>query len=192
MNYLAHLYLADNTAHSLLGNLMADFVKGKLDDNYPPELLKGIKLHRQVDKYTDNHDIFRLSKKRVRKDLSRYAGILIDVYYDHFLATNWELYSQTSLNHQLDIWLDTLDTNYEFEIPEKLEIVLETLQKDKWILNYKNLDGIEKALVRISQRIRFKNNLSSGIHDLKDNYDELNKDFKCFFPQLLAFVQNSA
>src|SRR6476469_1163611 len=99
MNYLAHLYLADNSPESILGNLLGDFVKCQAAFNiYPIAIKKGIQLHRQVDAYTDSHAVVRESKKLISNINKRYAGIIIDVFYDHFLAKNWLTYSSIPLN----------------------------------------------------------------------------------------------
>ncbi len=94
MNYLAHFFLAENTPESLLGNLLGDFVKGSAVNLYPQEIIKGIYLHRKVDSYTDSHAIVRSSKSLVCSQRRRFAGVLIDVFYDHFLAKNWREYSE--------------------------------------------------------------------------------------------------
>src|SRR6476661_6124760 len=97
MNYLAHLFLSEGTPESLIGNLLGDFVKGTPVNLYPEEIRKGIDLHRKVDSYTDSHAIVRSSKSLVCADRRRFAGVLIDVFYDHFLAKNWLEYSEIPL-----------------------------------------------------------------------------------------------
>jgi acyl carrier protein phosphodiesterase len=86
MNYLAHLYLAGDSPESILGNLIGDFLKGTTVDSYSESIRKGIQLHKQVDRYTDLHDIVRKSKQLISPVNKRYAGIIVDVFYDHFLA----------------------------------------------------------------------------------------------------------
>ena len=93
MNYLAHLYLAEDSDESLLGNLLGDFVKGRLEEQYSPEIIKGIKTHRKVDAYTDFNQNFLACKKLLRPDRRRFAGIIVDMSFDHFLAKNWADYS---------------------------------------------------------------------------------------------------
>jgi len=97
MNYLAHLYLGQGSAQSLIGSLMGDFIRGHLDESLPLAIRQGIWLHRKIDAFTDAHPVFRASKGRLRPPLRRYAGILVDVFYDHFLARDWALYSSVSL-----------------------------------------------------------------------------------------------
>ena len=96
MNYLAHLYLAGNDAEALIGSLMGDFIKGRVDPDLPPVLRQAILQHRRIDSFTDAHPIVRRSKQRVTNEFRRYAGILIDVFYDHFLAREWSQYSDVS------------------------------------------------------------------------------------------------
>ncbi len=97
MNYLAHLHLAEDSDESLLGNLLGDFVKGHLGNEYSPEIIKGIKTHRKVDAYTDSNEKFLACKKLLRPDRRRFAGIIVDLSFDHFLAKNWSQYSNVEL-----------------------------------------------------------------------------------------------
>ncbi len=97
MNYLAHIYLAGDSEESLLGNIMGDFVKGSIGDGFHPEIEKGIRTHRKVDVFTDSHEIFRASKKLMSPERRRFAGVIIDLAFDHLLSKNWASYSDTDL-----------------------------------------------------------------------------------------------
>lgn len=189
MNYLAHLFLADNNAHSLLGNLMGDFVKGNVKGKYPSTISNGILMHREVDKFTDSHSVVELSKKRVNTERRRYAGILVDVFYDHFLAINWHQYSKISLDEQIDEWMCTIGES-EFDlIPERMLVVLDKIKNQRLLQSYQTENGIALILERISGRIRFQNDLADGIQDFKSCYEQLNDDFNVFFPELLEHVK---
>ena len=105
MNYLAHLFLSEGTPESLIGNLLGDFVKGTAVNLYSEEIRKGIDLHRKVDSYTDSHAIVRSSKSLVSSHRRRFAGVLIDVFYDHFLVKNWLEYSEIPVpDFSLDVY----------------------------------------------------------------------------------------
>jgi len=190
MNYLAHLFLADCDRLSLLGNLMGDFVKGRLDNTYPDGVTNGLILHRQIDKFTDNHTVFKESRRRISGELARFSGVLVDVFYDHFLATNWPLFSSVSFEHQTDKWIELLEGNTEFPLPEKFVFVLDAIKRDKMLHLYQTTDGVEFVLQRLSNRIRFDNNISDGIHELLNNYHELDNDFNRFFPELIAYTKS--
>ena len=102
MNYLSHLFLAGDNEESKIGNLLGDFVKGKLTDEYSPEIIKGIKAHRKIDKFTDSHDIVRQTRKLISNKRSRYSGVLIDIFFDHFLTVKWDLYSDSEFDNFID------------------------------------------------------------------------------------------
>src|SRR5688572_23493915 len=98
MNFLAHLYLSGDFDELMIGNFMADFVKGKPSPSIHPQIVKGIELHRQIDTYTDTHPIVKASKVRLQPTYRKYAGVIVDMYYDHFLAIHWQKYSSVSLH----------------------------------------------------------------------------------------------
>ena len=192
MNYLAHLYLAKNTPESQIGNLLGDFVKGSLEKYetiYSYEIIQGIKTHRQVDFFTDNHPVFRKSKNRINSSYRRLAGIIIDICYDHFLATNWHLFSQENLDNFVKNIYRTLK-KYQAILPEKLKIILPKIISDNWLCSYKTIPGIHLTFVRLSQRLKWQNNLSTASNELIKNYTELESDFLNFFPELINYVNN--
>jgi len=190
MNYLAHLFLADSDRLSLLGNLMGDFVKGRIDNTYPDVITNGLILHRQIDKFTDNHTVFKESRQRISGELARFSGVLVDIFYDHFLAVNWPRFSSVPFEHQTDQWIELLEGDMGFPLPEKLVFVLDAIKRDKMLHLYQTTDGVEFVLQRLSNRIRFDNNISDGIHDLLKNYHELDDDFNRFFPELIAYTES--
>jgi len=184
MNYLAHLFFSENSTYSMLGNLMGDFVKGDITNKYNSEIREGIKKHRMIDKYTDSHDTVLLSKKRVSPERRRFSGIMIDVFYDHFLAIHWNKFSNDNLEYFVNNCYEKLNTEVEIPIPENLVVVINRMASENRLLSYRTIEGIEIAINRISNRIRFQNNLHGGIGELINNYYNLEKDFLHFFPQL--------
>ena len=192
MNYLAHLYLAEDSDESLLGNLLGDFVKGRLGDQYSPEIIKGIKTHRKVDAYTDSHDNFLACKKLLRPDRRRFAGIIVDMSFDHFLAKNWSEYSDIELNQFTNRVYRVL-LGRETTLPPKLRQRLPYMVQDDWLGSYKNIETIGLALNAISKRLsRFEKAkpIKDGLDDIKANYEEFENNFKQFFPDLISFVNN--
>ncbi|MEM7009604.1 MAG: ACP phosphodiesterase [Thermodesulfobacteriota bacterium] len=193
MNYLAHLFLAEDSDESLLGNLLGDFVKGTVLDQYSPEIVKGIKTHRKVDAYTDQHPKFLECKKLLREDRRRFAGVIIDLGFDHFLAKNWSQYSSIELNDFAQRFYGVL-LKYEAILPPKLLQRMPYMIQDNWLVSYQNIDTIELALNAISRRltIRFERAsvIRGGIDDIKDNYDELEEKFTEFFAELIRFVDD--
>ncbi len=193
MNYLAHLYLAEDSDESLLGNLLGDFVKGRLVDQYSPEILKGIKTHRKVDFYTDNNTKFLECKNLIHPNRRRFSGIIVDLSFDHFLAKNWSNYSDVALSEFANRVYALLLKNQDI-LPAKLMQRMPYMIGDDWLVSYKYIDTIELALNAMSRRLsrRFERAavIKYGIEDIKDNYDELERKFSEFFPELIVFVQD--
>jgi acyl carrier protein phosphodiesterase len=187
MNYLAHLFLSEGTPESLIGNLLGDFVKGSAVNLYPEEIIKGINLHRKVDSYTDSHAIVRSSKNLVCRQRGRFAGVLIDVFYDHFLAKNWLEYSEIPLR-DFSISVYKILQDSRDILPESLKQVMPTIIDRDILGSYKEIGGIDRVLNRMSVRIKRTNNLASGIEDLTANYHQLESDFRAFFPDLISYV----
>lgn len=190
MNYLAHLYLAQNTPESQIGNLLGDFVKGPLEEYqtiYSPEIIQGIKTHRQVDCFTDSHPIYLRSKNRISSSYRRLAGIIIDICYDHFLATHWHLFSQVNLDEFVkNIYI--ILTKHQTKLPHKLKNILPKIISDNWLSSYQTISGINLTFVRLSRRLKWENNLATASNEFLKNYTELKSDFLTFFPEVIKYV----
>ncbi|MEQ9617882.1 MAG: ACP phosphodiesterase [Deltaproteobacteria bacterium] len=193
MNYLAHLYLAEDSDESILGNLLGDFVKGPLRDEYGPEIIKGIKTHRKVDLFTDSHENFLTSKRMIGAERRRFAGVIIDLTFDHFLAKNWSDYSSSELTGFIGNTYELLMRHREI-LPEKLQYFLPRMIDEDWLGSYRELDGIGRTLDRISGRLRRRfnreNTLAGAVEEIESNYDRLEDSFHEFFPQVISFVEN--
>lgn len=189
MNYLGHLYLADDTAESLIGNLLGDFVKGSLNkDTYPLAIAQGIKLHRKVDVFTDSHQVFRASVNRITAARRRFAGIMVDIFYDHFLAKNWSRYSAIPLpNFSQNVY--TVLTHHHWILPERLQRMLPYIVGEDWLTSYANISAIHRTLNRLSKRFKRDNRLMNSSEELVANYELLETDFHEFFPDLIRYVE---
>ena len=187
MNYLAHIYLADLTKTSKIGNFLGDFTRGNVDSlPFSEDYKYGITLHRKIDAYTDFHPIVKQSKNRISKERRRFAGIIIDIAYDHFLAKNWEKYSTISLNSFTHFFYKELENQNEI-LPDKLIKMLPYIVQYNWLENYKTLNGISKSLDGLSKRFKRENPLLNSIIEIEQNYLELESDFKLFFEDLKEF-----
>ena len=167
---------------------MGDFVKGSTISFTESEIVDGIELHRKIDKYTDSHSIVRQSKNRISSERKRYAGIMTDVFYDHFLAKNWNRYSNNNFERQVEAWYVKLNTETNLILPDRMRKVLKLMRDEDWLSTYKSTAGISNTIDRIARRIRFENGLEGGGEELVDNYDLLENDFNLFFPNLKHFV----
>ena len=155
MNYLAHLHIADATKTSFSGNFLGDFVKGNPDTQFPTQIVQGIRLHRFVDSFTDQHSQVLQAKLLFPAHLRRYAPIALDMFWDHCLAANWSEFHHLSLIDfcqmaELKIAQET--TPKDIILPERFERINRLVWRDKWIESYQKISNIEYALQRMSSR----------------------------------------
>ena len=189
MNYLAHLYLSDSD-NCLIGNFLGDFVKGLADNiPYSGEIKKGIILHREIDAFTDSHPLTQVSRNRIQDEHSIYSGILIDVFYDHFLAVNFDKFSETPLEEFAQSAYDVIKRNFQI-LPPKIKSYAQRMFDKNWLVNYKRINIIERVLVKISSQLSHKNPLDKCIFYLTENYSDLEQDFLTFFPKLIDFAKS--
>jgi acyl carrier protein phosphodiesterase len=189
MNFLAHLFLAEPTSDSIIGTMLADFVNTNYHHRYNKGICWSIVEHREVDKFTDSHPIFIKSKHRISDHFRLLKGIMIDVFYDHYLAKNWTNYSDTSLENFCR-FVYQIFLNFQNSFPQKMQGMIPRMIQENWLLSYREIDGIDWVLKGLSNRLSKKNNLGAGIVVLKKNYREFELDFEEYFPQLIEFVDN--
>ena len=188
MNYLAHLYFAEDSPESRVGNLMADFVRGPVDRQpYDGAVMRGMRSHVAVDRYTDGHEVVRASKALVSPSRRRFAGIIVDVCYDHFLARNWPEFSDEPLSAFIDRTYGSL-LEYRGEMPPVLSRVIQHMVKHDWLRGYREASGIARALDGLSMRIRRPNTLAGSVEELEANYGEMEGHFLRFFPDLVRHM----
>ena len=193
MNWLAHILLSEPNIENRLGNLLGDLVKGKDLDGLDSKLRRGVARHYAIDKFTDSHPIVKISKHRIDKEYSKFAGILIDVVYDHFLVKNWGLYSNIMFaDFTAEIHKSFRD--YPGEIPQMAREIIDRMIDGDWLNSYQHLSGVEAALARIDYRItarmgdRIK--LVDAMPILEREDVSLGRDFNLFFPQLQHHIQD--
>lgn len=188
MNFLAHAYLSGGHTKILLGNFIGDFVKGRqaLADLETP-IAAGVELHRAIDEFTDNHEVVHRSKKRLRPKYRHYAGVIVDVFYDHFLAANWKKFHPQSL---VDFASDTYSTLQHFseELPAEFKRMLPYMVRGNWLVSYAEISGIHRALSGMASRTPYVSKMEEASVDLKAHYDEFRNDFEKFFPALREFA----
>jgi acyl carrier protein phosphodiesterase len=186
MNFLAHLYLSGDKPKIMVGNFIGDFVKGKnLTERFDAEVAKGIALHREIDWFTDTHLIVKQSKDRLRPKYRHYSGVIVDIFYDHFLAKNWNDYSKQLLPDFAEQCYAMIQQHEEI-LPEDVKYMLTFMIKGNWLVNYSKLEGIQKALSGMARRTRFESKMEESVSDLQEYYEEYKKEFEIFFPELVA------
>ena len=188
MNYLAHLFLARPTADSCFGNLLGDFRRGVDLNSYSNAVRAGVANHIFVDKFTDSHNIVRQARSEVSAGRRRFAGIMLDVLFDHFLIKHWSLYSEESFTVFGQRAYDCLGRRVSI-MPENMQAMVGSMLTHRWLDTYSHLQGVERALERTASRIRFKHNFHGSIEDVQQNYALFEQTFLTFFPQLLAAVR---
>jgi acyl carrier protein phosphodiesterase len=187
MNFLAHLYLAENNTNIMIGNFIADHIKGNNYDGFSEEIQQGVFLHREIDTFTDAHEVVRKSKRRLHERYRHYDGVIIDIFYDYFLAKNWADYSVIPL----DIYTDSINKFfYEIspELPLKSQNFIKYMIQYNILFNYQFKDGIERVLNGMNTRTKGKSQMNLAIEDLTILHQEFENDFTIFFKDLQNFT----
>ena len=191
MNYLAHLLLSDSHPEALVGSLLGDFARGVDLACLSPRMRAGVELHFRVDAFTDSHPVVRESKQRIAAPHRRYAGVLVDVFYDHFLALDWRRYAPVTLDEFARSAYEALEAHGP-AVPERMAGMCRAMAAGDWLTSYREVESIDLVLRRMSRRLRRENDLGTGIEALRASYEPLRDDFHRFFPELLLFAKGSA
>ncbi|MFY0714214.1 acyl carrier protein phosphodiesterase [Seonamhaeicola sp. NFXS20] len=186
MNYLAHIYLSGDNELVTIGNFIADGIKGSNYKKYQKDIQVGIMLHRHIDTFTDAHKTVRISTKRLHEKYGHYAGIIVDILYDHFLAKNWSSYSKTPLNVYIDNFYDSLEGNFEI-LPLRIQKMMPYMIADNWLLSYASIKGISRVLDGMNKRTKNKSSMNEAVHELEAFYNEFENEFTSFFHELITF-----
>ena len=190
MNYLAHIYLAGSSREAVLGSMLGDFVKGDDYLSYPPKVAASIMLHRKIDGYTDVHPVVLQSKHRLSPEHRHTKGVIIDLFYDHFLASDWSNYSAQPLKQFAHEAYQML-LNPQTSLPPRMQRMLPFMVSGDWLSGYRQIEGVDGALKGLSRRLKVPNHLDSAVSDLRRDYGGLKSDFEQFFPQLQTFVEQA-
>ena len=186
MNYLAHVYLSGDNEETLIGNFIADHVKGKAIMGFSDGIKAGIKLHREIDQFTDSHPQFLESKKRLAHNYRKYAGVIVDMFYDHFLAANWQDYSDEDLQLFTQRVYRIMMNRY-LKLPKKTKYILPFMAKSNWLMNYGNFEGLHRALSGMAKRTPFDSGMENATDDLRNDYELYEQEFRVFFPEVMRF-----
>ncbi|VVO95687.1 ACP phosphodiesterase [Pseudomonas fluorescens] len=188
MNYLAHLHLGGQRPGQMLGSLYGDFVKGRLQGQFAPDIEGAIQLHRSIDVFTDRHPLVDVALSRFSLTRRRYAGIVLDVFFDHCLARDWTLYADRPLA------LFTSDVyrvlSSERQLPERLAKIAPHMVANDWLGSYQEFEVLEQVLRGISRRLTRPEELAAAMQELRRLYEPLSEDFRLFYPQLQDFARN--
>jgi len=188
MNYLAHLYCSPPHEDAWLGSLLGDFVKGAIGDRFAAPVAEAIRLHRRLDTFTDAHAAVQRSKSRISGTRRRYAGIMIDMFYDHFLARSWDEFHDEPLD-AFSARVYALLERRHAELPQRLQFVAPRMASRDWLGSYASTANIQRALDGISTRLRRANRLAGGGEELLADYAGFEEDFRAFLPEARAFAE---
>ncbi|MBM1107239.1 acyl carrier protein phosphodiesterase [Aurantibacter crassamenti] len=188
MNFLAHIYLSFGDDQISIGNFIADSIRGNKYKHLPEQIQKGIMLHRKIDTYTDAHRIPKMSSKRLHKNYSHYSMVIVDIFYDHFLAKNWAKYSDVPLDVFVDRFYDLLEDNFEI-LPHGVQHMMPYMITDNWLYNYSKMEGIGRVLNGVNRRTKNKSKMNFAIIDLEEHYDEFEQEFTDFFEELRVYAK---
>lgn len=187
MNYLAHAYLSFNHPGILVGNMISDFVKGRKQFDYPEIIQKGIRLHRAIDTFTDEHAATRSAKQLLKPAVGLYAGAFVDVVYDHFLALEDTAFREKKLP-DFAAWVYSEIGRQEAQLPERFARMFPYMRSQNWLYHYRTTDGVEKSFGGLVHRASYLEDPKPAYHLFTEHYNELEKAFRDFFPELHAFA----
>lgn len=190
MNFLAHLYLSGTSHELMIGNFIADMLRGKEIYQYEKGILDGIHLHKKIDEFTDDHPLVKECVELIKPTQGRYATVVVDIMFDHFLGKNWNEYHQTPLDEYAQHVYGVMDNNFII-LPEKFQLMLPKMKKENWLYQYQYIYGMQKAFEGISRRASFNSNMEFAVDDLKTNFEILEQNFKGFFKDMITLVEDN-
>lgn len=189
MNFLAHAYLSGEHRKILVGNFTGDFIKGKQAlSRYEPDIVRGVELHRAIDEFTDEHPVVHQSKDRLRAGYRHYAGVIVDVFYDHFLAAEWDNYHIMPLERFAGEVYSTLK-DFSAALPVSFKRMFPYMISGNWLVNYRQISGIHRSLSGMASRTPYESKMEFASRDLEKHYEAFGAEFKIFFPELKAFAE---
>ncbi len=183
MNFLAHIYLSGDNDFIKIGNFMADSIKGDNYNNYPEYIRKGILLHRSIDSFTDLHPVFRKSKHRLHDRYGHYSGVIMDIFYDHFLAKNWSNYSEIPLEKYVFNFYQLLEQHFDI-LTLRIQKMFPSMVRENWLLSYATIEGLAKILYQMDYRTKFSSKMQYATEELQLHYKEFEEEFTLFFEDI--------
>ncbi|WP_158538478.1 acyl carrier protein phosphodiesterase [Chitinophaga skermanii] len=189
MNYLAHAYLSFHDQDIMRGNFIADFVKGRQIEQFAPRVQQGIRLHRAIDTFTDEHPLTKEAKQLFKPAVGLYSGVFTDIIFDHYLANDPLHFSDKQLYDFSQEAYQVLNTDFE-HLPSVFKQVLQYMQRDNWLYSYKNREGIFQSMRGVSRRAKYLETPAEVTFQVfEDHYQTLAKIYEAFFPKLEEYVK---
>lgn len=190
MNYFAHLVLSQPTIESTVGNLLGDFAKGVDRNQLDSAVTCGLDNHRAVDRFTDAQESIRELKRLFSPQRRRFAGIALDVYFDHLLMKHWQVFDSRPLQTIIDDFYLRMTRGRDLMPSTNMRNTTQRMVEYDWFGSYRDIDSIAQALDRIAGRLRFENRFNNSIEDIVANQAVIGETFLAFFPQLVEHVDH--
>ena len=191
MNWLAHVFLSEPSLEFQLGNLLADVVRGPQREAMSPAFVRGAACHKAIDAFTDAHPVVKRSRARIGSEHRRFSGVLVDVFYDYYLARDWERYSPVTLGAYTAAFYASIQA-HPMDLPPSARTMLDRIVRHDLLGSYARVEGVERALRRIStylsSRWQKQFALERGVRDLLAHEAAFGADFEEFFPALQVHV----
>lgn len=185
MNILIHLFFSQNDENIILGNFIADYIRGiNRIKGYPPQIQSGIKLHQWIDNYSDNNLIVKKTISIFSPSLKHYAPVAVDVIYDHFMSNNWEKFSKIPLHYTISDFYLILENNYNI-LPNKAKRAVDHMITNNWLMMYKDLSGLKHIFEWMDSRASFEANLTNSVEILLEYYSDIENDFFAFIDKMI-------
>ncbi|ERM84428.1 ACP phosphodiesterase [Rhodonellum psychrophilum GCM71 = DSM 17998] len=186
MNFLAHAYLSFGDPKVLIGNFIGDFVRGPIDTVYVKDIVIGIRLHRDIDYFTDHHPVVKEAQSILKPEYGRYSSVITDMYFDYFLGKYWNNYHHQPLEEFAQEVYATIEAHREI-LPENFLKAFEYMKHYNWLAGYGELDGIRRAMTGMSKRTRFDSKMETAHLFLDNHHEYLRLHFGDFFEDLVAY-----
>lgn len=187
MNFLAHIYLSGDNELVKIGNFMADGIHGHKPEDFQEDIKTGILLHRAIDSFTDKHPIFRQGTKRLHPSYHHYAGVIVDIFYDHFLAKNWQDYHNQPLEDFAEAFYESLQEHYHL-LTDRIKGLMPHMIKGNWLTSYASLEGIGRILAQMDHRTKHRSGMGNSVKELEEFYGEFEQEFTFFFGEVKEFA----
>lgn len=187
MNYLAHMQLSCSDDYLLMGNFLADMLDLHETEKLPEAYQQGVKLHRLIDSFTDTHPVVSEVNKLLHPNHHKYAPVVSDVIFDYFLALNWSKFESRPLESFCQMVYQIIGDHMHLLSGRKRNMV-EHMVADNFLMKYTNIEGMQFVFNKMSARSRYVSNFPKAIEDIEIHYDEINRLFNLFYPDLVGEV----
>jgi acyl carrier protein phosphodiesterase len=188
VNFLTHVFLSGDNFPLAVGNLIADQINKKEIETFPVEIQKGIQLHHSIDAFTDSHPVFKNCVSELFPKYRHYSRVIVDMYFDHFLAVHWETFHPQPLSKFSSLFYEELHRS-NFEFSEQLNRFILALTSYNWFEQYSTVEGLGGVLAQMDNRTSFNSNLADSTADLIEKYSYFESQFLAFIKPLIAFTK---